>query len=109
MFDGLTPFTNCTILSTHVCTVPLHVADEGDRCEADGGDLCEADDGKLATARSRTPQLPPCFSEASHVTKTFFFLAASMLRVEKLQLSLDKSVILLRWTKMTFAWRTAVN
>ena len=68
-------FTNCAILS--ITTVPI--------CEADGGDLCEADDCELATARSRTPQLPPHVSEASHESKTFFFLAASLLKVKELQ------------------------
>ena len=53
--------------------------------EADGGDLCEADDGKLATARSRTPQLPPRFNEASYASKKFFFLHASVLKVKKFQ------------------------
>ena len=58
----------------------------------DGGDLCKADDGKLSTALSRTPQLPPRFSEASHTAKTFFFLAVSMLKVKELQLSPSKLV-----------------
>ena len=64
--------------------------DEGDPCETDGGDLCEVDDGKLDTTRSQTPQLPPRFSEASHATKTFFFLAASLLKVKELQPSPSK-------------------
>ena len=59
----------------------------------DGGDLFEADDGKLATARSRTPQLPPCFSEVSHEAKTFFFLAASPLTIKELQPSPSKLVV----------------
>ena len=58
----------------------------GDLCE-DGGDLCEADDStcKLATARSRTPQLPPHFSEASHAAKMVFVLPVSLVKVKKLQ------------------------
>ena len=61
--------------------------------EADGGDLCEADDGNLDTARSRTPQLPPRFNEASHAAKTFFFLPASVLKVKKFHSSLGKLVV----------------
>ena len=53
----------------------------------------EADDGKLATARSRTPQLPPCFNEASHKAKTFFFLPASVLKVKKFQSFPGKLVV----------------
>ena len=64
--------------------------DEGDLCEADSGDSCEADDGKLATTRSRMPQLPPRFNEASHSAKTFFLLAVSLLLMKKLQLSPSK-------------------
>ena len=70
---------NCTVV--RFSTVPS--------CE-DGGDLCEVDHGKLTTACSRTPQLPPRFSEASHAAKTgfflpAFFLPASLLKVKKLQ------------------------
>ena len=65
--------------------------DEGDLCQADSGDLCEADDGKLATACSQMPQLPPCFSKASLVAKTFF-LAVSLLKVKELQPSSSKLV-----------------
>ena len=61
--------------------------------KADGGDLCGTDDGKLATARSRTPQLPPRFNEASHAAKTFFFLTASVLKVKKFQSFPGKLVV----------------
>ena len=61
--------------------------------EADGGDLCEADDGKLATARSRTPQLPTRFNEASREAKTFFFLPASVLKAKRFQSSPGKLVV----------------
>ena len=77
---------NCTVLSK---VLYLSAADKGDPCVADGGDICKADDGKqlkLATARSRTPQLPPRFCEASHAAKTFFLLAVSLLKVKELQL-----------------------
>ena len=37
--------------------------------------LCASDDGKL----------PPRFSEASHATRTFVFLAAFLLKAKKLQ------------------------
>ena len=66
--------------------------DDGDLCEVDGGDFREADDSKLATARSRMSQLPPHFSEAFHAVKTFFFLAASLLKVKELQPSPSKLV-----------------
>ena len=39
------------------------------------------------------PQLPPRFSEASHTAKTFFFLAASLLKVKELQPSPSKLVV----------------
>ena len=68
MLDGLSP-RNCTVVSFSDL----------------GGDLCEVDDGKLATACSRMPQLPRCFSEDSHAAKTFFFLASSLLMVKKFQ------------------------
>ena len=77
-FSGLSPFTNCTVV--HFSTVPF-CTDGGDLC-ADCGDLCKADNGKLTTARSRTPQLPPRFSEDSHAAKTVFFLPASLLKVK---------------------------
>ena len=80
--------------------------DEGDPCEAEGGDLCEADDGKLATARSRMPQLPPHFSEASRVHSSSFCIPA---KDEKTQPSSAKLVVLLRWMEVTFEWRTAVS
>ena len=75
----------------------LCAADKGDRCEADGGDLCEANDGKLSPARSRTPQPPPRFSEASHEAKMFFFLVVSLLTVKKLQSSPSKLVERAEW------------
>ena len=53
----------------------------------------EAEEGKLATTRSRTPQLPNRFSEASHATKTFFFLDESLLKVKQLQPSPGKLVV----------------
>ena len=56
-----------------------------DLCEANNGDLREADSDKLATARSQAPIVPLCFSEASHAAKMFVFLAASLLKVKKLQ------------------------
>ena len=69
------------------------MADKGDLCEMNSGDHCgmnsgdlsEGDGGKLTTARSRMPQLPPHFNEASNIAKTFFFLPASLLKVKKLQ------------------------
>ena len=69
------------------------MADNGDLCEEDNGDLCEADNGKLATAHSRIPQLPSHFNEAFHSAKMFFFLAASLLKVKKLQPSHSKFVV----------------
>ena len=69
------------------------MADEGDLCEANGCDLCKVDDDKLATAHSQMPQLPPRFSEASHAAKTFLLLAASLLKVKKLQASPGKLVL----------------
>ena len=57
------------------------------------GDLCEVDDGKLTTARSRMPQLPARFSEASHAAKTFFFLAVLLLKVKQLQPFPSKVVV----------------
>ena len=44
-------------------------------------------------SRSRTSQLLSHFSEASHSHKTFFFLAASLLKVKMLQLSPRKLVV----------------
>ena len=58
----------------------------------DEGDICEADDGELATACSQMPQLPRCFYDAFHAAKTFF-LAASLLQVEKFQSSPGKLVV----------------
>ena len=77
---------------TFLC-MSIYVANKGEPCEMNGGDLCKADDGKLATARSQMPKLPPHFSEASHRVKTFFFLAASLLKVEELQSSPSKLVV----------------
>ena len=74
MFDGLSLFTNCTVV--RFSAVPFG---------ADGGDLYETDDGKLATVRSRTPHFSPRFNEASHAAKMVFFLPASLLKVKKLQ------------------------
>ena len=59
--------------------------DGSDLRKADGGDLCEVDGGELATACSHTPQLPPSFSKTFHAAKTFFVLAASQLKAEKLK------------------------
>ena len=90
MFDGLKVFSR----TAQLYCIPMRF---GRRrpfpCEADDGDLCETDDGKLATARSRTPQLPPHFSEASLAVITFFFLAASLLKVKELQPSPSKLVV----------------
>ena len=71
-----------------------------------GGDLREADYGKLATARSRTPQLPSGFSEASHAAKTVSFLPAFLLKVKKLQPS---PLNLVERPAMTFASGRAVS
>ena len=62
-------------------TVRRMRADGGDLRdhEGDGADLCEVVDSELATARSRTPQLPPRFTEASHTARTFVFVVASLL------------------------------
>ena len=52
------------------------------------------DDDKLAIACSRTPQLPPNLSEASHENKMFSsFLAASMIKVKEIQTSPNKLVV----------------
>ena len=66
-------------LAVHVCP------------EANGRNLCVEDGGWVGPARfpkpqpvSRTPQLPPRFSKASHTAKTLFFLAACQLKVKKL-------------------------
>ena len=75
----------------------------------DGDDLREADNGKLATARSRTPQLPPCFNEVSHAAKTFFFLPASVLKVKKFQSFPGKLVYVPRRAAVNFLRRTAVT
>ena len=96
---------NCTVV--RFSTVPFCM-DGGDLC-TDGGDLCEAVDGELTTARSQTPQLPPRFSEASHATKTVFFLPVSLLKVEKLQPSPLTLYNILRRTTMTFASGRAVS
>ena len=64
----------------YICAVDnddLCEEDGGDHCKVDGGDVCEVDNGKLATVCSRTPQLSPRYSKASHATKTFIFLAAN--------------------------------
>ena len=50
--------------------------DEGDLCEEDGDDLCEE------AVSERHMQLLPHFSEDSHAPKTFFFLAASLIKVK---------------------------
>ena len=55
---------NCTVLM--ISTVTFH-------------------DGKLDKAFSQMPQLPPHFNEACNAAKTFVFLAASLLKVKKLQ------------------------
>ena len=80
--DGLSPFTNCTILS--ISTVPLR-----------GGRRwpCEANDGNLATTCSRTPQFSPRFSEAFHAAKPFFFFVSSLLKWRKLQPSPSKLAV----------------
>ena len=51
------------------------------------------DEGKLATARSRTPQLLPRFSNASHAAKMFVFLSAFLLEVKRFQPLLGKLVV----------------
>ena len=76
---------NSSVEERAICLKAYNSVHEGDPCEADGSDLREADDGKLATASSLTPQLLLRFSEASHAAKTFFFFAASLLKVKKLQ------------------------
>ena len=81
LFDGIHPFTNCTVV--RFSNIPF-CADNDDLC-VDSGDLCEADDSKLVTARLRVPNRPVHFSEASHVTKTVFFLPAFLLKVKGLQ------------------------
>ena len=50
--------------------------------EAKGGDLFQANSGKPTTARSQIAQLPPISGKASMGMKTFFFLAASLLKAE---------------------------
>ena len=55
--------------------------------------LCEADEGKLATTRSRTSQLLPHFSNASHASKIFVFLSAFLLKVKKFQRFVGKLVV----------------
>ena len=77
MFDGLCPFTICTVVTFTVVPFCMH-----------GGDLCEADDGNLATAHSQLPQLPPQFSKDSLTAKADLFLPASRLWVESSNLSL---------------------
>ena len=47
----------------------------------------------LAIVCSQMPQLPPHFSKASHAAKTFFFLAASLLKVKELQPFPSKLVV----------------
>ena len=50
-----------------------------------GRDHFQTADEELATALSRTVQVPPIISEASHVAKTFISLAALLSKMEKLQ------------------------
>ena len=50
------------------------------------------DDGELATAGSQMLQVPPSFNEASRTVKAFVFLAASLLKVKRLQASPGKLV-----------------
>ena len=65
------------------------LADSGDPCEVDGGGLCKADDGELVTAHLQMPQLPPCFRDASHATRTFVCLAASLLKLKSSKLPIS--------------------
>ena len=60
---------------------------------ANKGELCKADEGKLAIARSRTPQLLPHFSNASHAAKMFVFLSALLLEMKRFQPLLGKLVL----------------
>ena len=61
------------------------MADKGDLRVVDGDDLCRA--------RSRTLELLSHFSEAFRAPKTFSFLAASLLKVKKLQTPRGKLVL----------------
>ena len=74
MFDGLSLFTNCTVVSLILYHCEL---DRCNLCKANGGDFSEIADGELAEACLRMSQLPPSFSKASRTAKMLVFLAVS--------------------------------
>ena len=94
LFDTLSPFTNCTILSistmyctflwqTKVTIVRRTLVIFTRRTTV----------SHVAISCSRTPQFPPRFIEASHAAKMFFFFVVSLLKWKKLQPSPSKLAV----------------
>ena len=71
--------------------------------------LCETDGSKPSHSLCMNTIASTPLSKDFHAAKSFVYLPASLLKVKSSNLPPVGLYYVLRWTAVTFAWRTAVS